>query len=265
VVGADLDRETLRLAALTALILGTACKPLPPPPVLPTHAGPDASPEGTTTVMLVVGMAGAILGGGGVGVAGRVEYQATDDTTLGVELTGGVGGKLLRDSERNAFRSGLIGARGYGRLSLMDHAAVTYGAGLAVLGSGALTAQMHGGMLVAYTNDNAVPVAQLSFALAVPIIEGRAFYDDHPLVARRPLPGVAPEVPHRRANALFPPPENQARVPRTELFVATDVGVIIPTGDTNRLSLDFGFAWATRAKDLVVSLNAADAYDSRTP
>lgn len=105
-------------------------------------------------------------------------------------------------------------------------------------------------------------VAQLSVALAVPFIEGRPYGD-----ATSPLAGIAfggaAQLP-RLPGTPRPPPQH-LRAPRTELFIAADVGVVIPTGDVQNGSLDLGLAFATRAKEVVMSLSAAAAYDSRTP
>jgi hypothetical protein len=55
-----------------------------------------------------------------------------------------------------------------------------------------------------------------------------------------------------------PPPK--AQQPSWEIFIAADLGLIVPIGDTgNRLSLDVGFAGAQRAHEGLYSLSVADS------
>ena len=240
-----------------ALLVLAACKALPPPPALPPHAGTAPEREGATTAMIVVGIAGEPLGGGGWGTALRIEHQTTERTTLGIELTGGRGTDKLVDDANHEFSQWLVGGRVYGR-SLVTRddrdLAVAYGLGLSYLKSGALTATLNGGFVFAYANPTLVPVAGLGLALAVPLLQGSR-YGDTPfgLDFGEPMP--------RPQGKPFAPPEqtNLAR-PRTELFVAFDLGFLVPLGSTgNTISADVGAAFAPRANDLVLSLSAADA------
>jgi hypothetical protein len=55
-----------------------------------------------------------------------------------------------------------------------------------------------------------------------------------------------------------PPPK--AQQPSWEIFIAADLGLIVPIGDTgNRISVDVGMAKALRANQGLVSFSAADA------
>jgi hypothetical protein len=244
----------MRLCALAVL---AACKALPPPPALPPHAGTQADREGTTTAMLVVGFAGELLGGGGLGVAVRVEHQETERTTWGLELTGGRGDQGVYE-DGSAFRHWLLAARAYGRfMPARDHdVSVSYGLGLSAMATGLITGTVHGGAAVSYTNDSAIPVGALGLALAVPLRTGRAFGDPPFVFAFGP-----PEPRPLEFNGLFAPEKrSNVRFPKTELFLAFDLGLVVPLGDTgNRLSADLGFAYATRGSAVVMSASVAEA------
>lgn len=208
-----------------------ACKPLPPVPTLPVHASTQGPGEDTTTVMIILGWAGTLLGGGGFGGAVRVEHQYTDATTLGVELTGGRADNRTKDAQGEFFRQWLLGARGYGRTSIggSRYADYTYGAGLAFMGSGALIAQLHAGGYVGYVNSHVEPTAQLSLALAIPVIPGRAYGDS--------MRAVQP--------------------PQFEPYLVFDGGAVFHPGDGNRISLDLGGAAPLTHDDLVLGLTGA--------
>ena len=208
--------------------------------------------------MLVVGTAGQVLGGDGWGVALRVEHQETERTTVGVELTGGRGdtGAYADDT---LFRHYLIAVRGYGRFADIDEVALTYGAGLSWMRTGMITGSVQASFAASYPNDYLVPLGQLGIALAVPLRKGRAFKEES-----RALNFGEPEPQPQRAEwpqlVTQTPPPPKARQPSWEIFIAADLGLIVPIGDTgNRLSLDVGFASAQRAHEGLYSLSVADA------
>lgn len=213
------------VAPLAALL---ACQAVPPPPLVPLHASTEPAARGSTAAMIVVGSAGQLLGGGGLGVAVRLEHQAADRTAIGVELAGGVPrGVEAELLDRPPWFAAL---RGYGRSSGPDWAAATWGAGLSVVGTGLVTLGVHGGGALAAVNDYAVPTLQLSFALATPLARGRPFGE-------------------RRA------------VPSTQLWIVGDVGLLVPIGDTgNQASVDLGLARTLGAEDANVmgALSIAD-------
>ena len=249
--------RALDMMRATLLACLAACRALPPPPALPPHAGTEPEREGATTALVVVGIAGQILGGGGWGTALRIEHQTTERTTLGIELTGGRGTEKLVDDSRHEFRQWLLGARVYGRslVTRSDHdLAGTYGLGLSLMGSGTVTASIHGGVMFSYPNGSFVPVGALGVALAVPLRRGFA-YGDAPFDVN-----FGEVAPPRHDADPFKLPGSTLHRPRTELFVALDLGFLVPLGATgNRLSGDVGLAYATQDNNLVVSLSAADA------
>src|SRR5262245_59787581 len=160
----------------TLLLAVAACQPLPPPPAIPLHAGTQADREGTTTAMLVVGCAGELLGGGGCGAGVRVERQASERTAVGLELTGGYGERAeYEDGEM--FRHWLVAIRAYGRFSPAgDHSvALGYGLGFGVMATGAFIATLHAGYAFGQGDGGVEPVGGLSFAIAAPLLRGRAF------------------------------------------------------------------------------------------
>ena len=70
-----------RVAA--AALVVAACKPLPPAPMVALHDSTAAAPVDTTTALVVVGLAGEVFGGDGLGVGFRLERQVTARTALG--------------------------------------------------------------------------------------------------------------------------------------------------------------------------------------
>lgn len=225
-----------------------ACKVLPPPPVMAPHVPTAPEERQATTAMVVVGAAGEILGGGGWGVALRVEHQETERTTIGVELTGGRGDRGAW-ADRTSFRHYLVAVRGYGRYARIDEIALTYGAGLSWMRTGMITGSLQGAFAVSFPNDYVVPLGQVGFALAAPLRKGRAFMDEPFHIAMGP-----PEP------GLPPPPRTEAKLPTWDAFLTFDVGLIVPIGETgNRLSLDVGMAKALRANQGLASFSLADS------
>lgn len=218
--------------ALVGAMAASACVAVPPPPIIPMHSGTEAAPRDRTVAMLVVGVVHAgnsIFGGAeGIGVALRVEHQTYDDTALGVQLGGGHG------SHGDTSHT-LLAAEGYGRTSLADWTAVTYGAGLSWFSTGLWTLSAHGGAAASVPNDYAVPVVQVALAGVVPVVPGAAF-------------GT------RRTG------EREPSVPTSELFATADASLVVPLASTgNRISVDVGVAAALTNDHSVLALSVADA------
>lgn len=212
------------------------------------HAPTAPEERGAVTAMVVVGAAGEILGGGGWGVALRVEHQETERTTMGIELTGGRGERGAW-ADNTQFRHYLIALRGYGRYARIDEIALTYGAGLSWMRTGMITGSVHGSFGASFPNDYVVPLGQVGLALALPLRKGRAFMDVPFHVA------LGPPEP-----GLPPPPRTEAKRRSWDAFLTFDVGVIVPIGETgNRLSLDVGMAKALRANQGLASFSLADS------
>lgn len=212
-------------------VLAGGCAAVPPPPIMPMHQGTEAEPRDQTSAMLVIGVVTAgksiLSGASGVGLAVRVEHQAYDDTALGVQLGGGRGW-------HGDYGYTLIALEGYGRTSLTDWSAATYGAGLSWFSTGLWTLSAHAGGAVSAPNDYVVPALQLGLAGVVPVVHGAAFGNRGDTSVRHP------------------------EVPTSELFVTADASAIVPI-ERNRASLDVGLAWALTNEQTILQLSAADA------
>jgi hypothetical protein len=222
----------MRLGLLAVVLAG--CRALPPPPVVAFHGETAAAPRGSTTAMIVIGVAGQILGGDGYGLALRVEHQETTRTALGIELTGGRGleGQRvgMRGEERGPRpRHWLVAVRGYGRGTPRDErfVALTYGAGVSVMDMGLVTLTAHGGGALGYANEHASPFLGFGAAAALPLRRGR-------------------------------PWGTGEKTAEPELYLYVDLGAAIALGDTNRLSLDLGVIGALGAGEVLVGLSLAD-------
>ena len=240
----------MRLVLLAVAL--AACHALPPPPILPFHADTANAPEGTVTATLVLGFAGTLFGGGGFGVAVRVERQETERTTLGLELGGGKGSEASREGEGELGHH-LIALRAYGRSAPKTHdfVAVTYGAGLSYLSVGHITATVHAGVAVSYVNSYAEPYLAFGLAAALPLRHGEPIGDYSSIPQTALFPAFEERPGHMHAS-----PERGPRighVPRAELYYYADAGLLVPISDTgNRASLDFGFANAVREDDAIL-------------
>lgn len=226
-----------------ALVAVAACHPLPPPPMVALHDDTAPAPRGATAALVVVGIAGELLGGDGLGAALRVERQVSDRVAVGGELTGGRGD----DGERG--RLTLVAARGFAQVAPADHdwVGATVSAGVGVLSSGLVSVAGFGGVAVSYPNGYAAPYLQLGLAPVWVVRRGAGFgmvrshgclaCDDHG-------PAPAPDGPD---------------APRSDVFWTVDVGLVGLLGDTgNRVSLDLGLAAAIRASDGVLALSLGD-------
>mgnify|MGYP000558945439 CR=1 FL=1 len=101
------------------------------------HDDTAPAPVDATTTTVVIGIADQVLGGGGWGLALRVEHQLRDHTAVGGEVTAGSGDRPGDDPGRIA----LVAVRGYGQSASPEHdfAAVTYGIGGGWMSTGMLT------------------------------------------------------------------------------------------------------------------------------
>ena len=213
--------------------------------------GDTASVErDTTTAMLVIGFAGPLLGGGGFGVAVRVERQQTGRTAIGAELTAGRGS--IEDGED----LWLLALRGYGRTELASsrYVAVTYGAGLSLMSVGMVTVTAHGGGAVSAPNEYVSPYLGAGLAAAIPLRRGRAF---------GMRPGTDP-CPGCFGAPIMPTHGTEPPVPvKSELYGYGDLGTATTFGGTaNQLSLDVGFAMPIiHDVPAVIPLSLADAHD----
>lgn len=198
-------------------------------------------------MLLVVGFVSQVLGGGGFGVAVRVEHQATDRTALGVELTGGRG-------DADSTKLTMLAVRGYGRGTPQAHdwIAITYGAGVSWLSTGMWTLTAHGGVAASYPNRYFEPYLATGLALAVPVTQGESFGD---MDREVPMLGAGlGETPTTHAMGA-----SEAPGVRPNLYLTFDPGFVVPLGDTGHaLSLDLGIATGLARRGGFVSLSVAD-------
>lgn len=225
----------MRALAPISLALA-ACHPLPPAPMVASHLGSGLAPRGTTTGMVVVGIAGELLGGDGLGLALRVEHQTSDATTLGVELGGGRGNE---GEVPHVNHHWLVMARGYGRTISTGHdwVGATYGVGASVMSTGMVTVTAQGGGIVSYPNAYVVPVLEVGGALAIAVRRGAPFGDGLKGADRE----TGPQLPPRA------------------VFYAWSAGeVAVPLGDTGAtLSAALALALALGQDEMILALSGA--------
>lgn len=208
---------------LVFLVLLVACKPITPPPMIAMHADTSAAPRESTTVMLILGTAGTILGGGGWGFALRGEHQITNRTATGLELTAGLGDEARTDKlHPEETKHKLFAVRGYGRFTPRTHEwiAATYSVGLSVIDTGLVAVTAHGGAAVSYVNDSASPVLHAGFAASLIARDGDSFGDPK-------------------------------KTPESDVFLFVDTALVGKSED-GRLTLDAGFASALDSGELVI-------------
>jgi len=235
-----------RVAA--AALVVAACKPLPPAPMVALHDSTAAAPVDTTTALVVVGLAGEVFGGDGLGVGFRLERQVTARTALGAELV--VGRQTGDRDQDDPPRLWLVAARGYGQGTPRRHDwfAITYGAGVGWLSTGLVSLNAFAGAAVSVPNDYAVPYLQVGVAPVAVVRRGRPFGSGDPV----PMCWACED--HLR------PTSDPAPAPRSDVFWVIDLGVVGVVGDTgNRVSVDLGMAGAMRAGEGLISISAADA------
>lgn len=211
---------------------------------MPLHDTTAAGPKGETSVVFVVGLVSQVLGGGGLGVAVRVQRQETERTLLGAELTIGRG-------DADDTKLWLFALRGYGKLTPKDrdYLALHYGAGLSVLSTGMTTLSAHGASQIAWVNDYWQPYVATGLALSVPIIHGRPFGD---------MEGRPDEAPGD--HPLFVGRATETAPLHTRLYLTLVPGFAVPIGDTGHLlSLDVGLATSINGNNSgFVTLSVAD-------
>lgn len=222
----------MRSAGL-ALLVVAACRPMPPAPLVPLYDDTANDRVGTTTGMLIVGMAGD-LGGGGWGTAFRVTQQVSRATALGGEVLLGRGD----DGERRDVD--LIAVRGLGQSAAPDHgwAALTYGVGVSWMSTGALAANAFGGGAISYPNDYFSPYLQVGVAPVWTVRKGDRYGE-----TRCQGDGCATELAAR---------------PRSQLYLLIDGGLVGHLGSRgNRLGIDVGMAYG--GDDGFFALSIADS------
>lgn len=220
-------------AAGLALLAVAACRPMPPAPLVPLYDDTANDRVGTTTGMLIVGMAGD-LGGGGWGTAFRVTHQVSRATALGGEVLLGRGD----DGERRDID--LIALRGLGQSASPDHAwaAVTYGVGVSWTSTGALAINGFGGGAISYPNDYFSPYLQVGVAPVWVVRRGDRYGE-----TRCQGDGCATEL---------------AAAPRSRLYLLIDGGLVGHLGSRgNRLGVDLGVAYS--GDDGFFALSIADS------
>ena len=218
-----------------SIVVLAGCYNLPPPPILPPHIDAAPSAVGTSTGMIIFGGA-TDLGGFAAGVALRFEHQQTDNTTLGVELSGAEvsrgdpGGKGGGASE---LTHTLFGIRGYGRYAVDNYFATSAGLGFSVLGTGLVTGAVDTGLLVSRPSDTFIPLYALDLAFALPLHN-------------------VPFLAEDRSDYVNVPA-------KPSLLLGMDFGAIVPLGNTgNRLSLDFGWVFGLPITDAIIHTSFAD-------
>ncbi len=248
------------LASVAVLVAVTmaACRPVPPPPLVPLLAGTEPERRDAVAAMLILGVVHAgdslFSGAGGLGLAVRVEHQRTDHTAIGLQLGGGRG-EEGGSGEHPPPRRTLIAFEAFGRSNLADWTAVTYGAGLSWFSTGLVSLGAHAGLAVSLPNDIAVPYAQLGVAGVVPIVPGDPF-------GRVDNPGGGPCLGcMHRGNAA--PLTTTGPRPAAELFGLASIGVVVGVTDRNARSLDLGLAHAPGQTIGALSIAGARRYDPR--
>ncbi len=220
-------------AAGLALLVVAACRPLPPAPLVALHDDTAGDRVGTTTGMLILGMAGDI-GGGGWGAAFRVRQQVSRSTALGGEVLIGRGD----DGERRDVD--LIAVRALGQSASPDHgwAALTYGVGASWMSTGSLAINGFGGGAISYPNDYFSPYLQVGVAPVWVARRGDRYGD-----TRCQGDGCEVEV---------------AAAPRSRLYLLVDGGLVGHLGSRgNRLGVDVGLAYG--GDDGFFALSIADS------
>ena len=217
-----------RAAALA--VAAAACHPLPPPPMVALHDDTAAPRVGTTSGLLVIGMAGD-LGGGGWGTALRVEQQVSRTTAIGGEVAIG------RGDDGVGHDLDLLAVRGYGQSTPIGRpwVAAVYGAGVTWLSSGLFTVGGFAGGAVSVPDGYVAPYLQLGVAPVLVVRRGGAY--------------------GQRCMACDQPPV----APRSDVYGVADVGLVGRIGNRgNRLSVDLGAAVTARGRETLMGLSVAD-------
>jgi hypothetical protein len=224
-----------RAASTVSVALAVVgCNAVSPPPLMPMHAGTAPAERGATTVTLVVGMAGEILGGDGVGVAVRAEHQATEAVSAGVQLGGGRGNEGQLDDKDPKVTRWLVELRGYGRTASPRHdwAAGLASVGLSAMDTGLVAGTLAVGGALSFPNRYAVPALGTFAAVSVPLRRGRPFGHGEPELAT------------------------------TTWWYGASLGLGVPIGATgNTPSIELGLAYGDGGNDSSqLSLSLADSH-----
>lgn len=220
-----------RLPAVILVAALAGCSPVSPPPLVPMHAGTAPHAPDDTTVTLVVGVTGELLGGEGWGAALRVERQVDDGIALGAQLGGGRGHE---GDEKPDPRHWLVELRGYGRLQSTAHdwVAGLGSIGVTAMDTGLVASTLAVGASVSYPNEHAVPALGVFAAVSKPWRRGAGFGHAHD------------------------------KYVRTTYWLGASAGVLVPVGDSgNAPSLDLGLAAAFGGDDSSqISASIADSH-----
>lgn len=213
------------------------------------HDDTAPAPVDATTTTVVIGIADQILGGGGWGLAVRVERQVRGHTAVGGEVTAGSGDRPGDDPGRIA----LVAVRGYGQSASPAHdfAAVTYGVGGGWMSTGMLTLNAFAAAAVSWPNGYANPYLQVGVAPVWVVRAGERFGDGqvHAYLCLA-CEGRSPA-----------PTRDEPPLVRSDVFWFADVGLVGVLGDDGaRVSADLGAASAMRVGDGVLVMSAAAAY-----
>lgn len=201
-------------------------------------------------MVVAIGLASQVLGGGGYGAVIRIEHQETDRTALGAEIAIARG---VPDGDPDFW---LFGLRGYGRTSSLAHdwTAVTYGTGATALTTGLILLQANASGAVSYPSSHFEPYLAAGLALSVPVRDGEPFGD---MVPREPV------VMHDMGGFGARGPVDLSKPTRTlapVVFVTFEPGFVVPLGDTGHaLSLEIGTAAVLAGSGGYFTLSVADS------
>lgn len=223
----------LRPSSLALAALLAACHPVSPPPLIPMHAGTAPRAVDTTTVTVVVGVAGELFGGEGWGVAVRAERQVGEATAAGLQLGGGRG-KEGEGKDGEPLRHWLVEVRGYGRLGSVerDWLGGLASFGVTTMDTGLVATTLALGASVSYPNEYAVPALGVFGAVS---------------------------VPWRRGSGFGPDGDKHTG---TTWWLGASGGLVVPLGDTaNAVSADLGVALGFGPDEsMQLSLSLADSH-----
>lgn len=235
------------------LAAGAGCRAVAPPPMVALHGDTAAAPPGAITALVVVGVAGQVFGGNGIGVALRVERQETRRTAAGLELTGGRG-------DDGYDTRWLVAARAYGKTTPLGRSWVsaTYGGGVSVMDTGMIALSAHAGGAASYPNRYVAPVLGAGLAAAVPVRRGAPFprpiaFEVEPEATEADDAPCPPTCAARRRSTR----REAGELPVAELYGYAHGGLVFG----NRVSLDLGAAVPIRTDQRwIMALGVAGAY-----
>src|SRR5262249_23166591 len=142
-----------------------------------------------------------------------IEYQATDEVSVGLALAGGTGladeTDFGSDDDTPPRRMWLFSGRLFGQWNARDArwAATTFGLGVGRLSSGLTYLTLDAGEAIGYQNETLIPHMAVELALSIPLARGEPF-------------GAEP------------------RTPKTELWRGVLGGLVVPIGHGNELAVE---------------------------